>query len=305
MKQKKMFSLVLSIAVIVGFMAPQAASAISEDDVRAMMASMNEQLAAMGENFRLEVVAFQTVEEAGQIVYFDNRTLQLGHHFVPADPRRGGYTEIYWMSEINSEGTANGVTLQETQDAIDSAMNTWDSVDCATIPLVKVPIANTANLGYVQWYYGFGPFPTYIPDIAQAGWLPGAFFDFIGGPGGSNYIIAVTWTYIWVNNGVPTDIDNNGKRDVAFREVNYNNKFSWAVSNVTYPDIDVETIALHENGHSVSLGHFGKAFRTESNWKLHFAPRAVMNAAYSGVQREVTATDLAAFCSVWASWPNN
>lgn len=306
MKQKKLY-LVLSIAMIAALMVPQAASAISEDDVKAMMATVNDQLAAMGENYRLEVVSLQTFEEEGQIVYFDDRTHQLGHHFVPADPRRGGYTPIYWMSEVNAEGTANGVTFQETQDAIDSALNTWDSVQCATIPLIKVPITPADNLGVVQWIYGFGPFPTYIPDVAQAGWLPGAFFDAIGGPGASDYIIGVTWTYIFVEypGGPPTDIDNNGKIDTAFREVNYNNKFSWAVTNVTYPDIDVETVVLHETGHCLSLDHFGKAFRTTSNWKLHFAPLAVMNAGYSGVQRELKGTDNGSFCSIWASWPNN
>lgn len=306
MKQKKWFGLVPAIALVIALMVPQAASA-SEDHVKAMMTEMNDQLAAMGENFRVEVVSFITFEDVGRIVYFSDHTLQMDTHFVPADPRRGGYTPIIWMSEVNAEGTANGVTFAETQGAIDNAMNTWNSVGCANIPLIKWPVDETVNLGYAQWYFGFGPFPTYIPDIAQAGWLPGEFFDYIWGPGGSDYVIAVTWTLIWVDDitGEPTDIDNNGKLDTAFREVNYNSKFGWAVTDVTHPDIDVETVVLHENGHSLSIDHFGTAFRTESNWKLHFAPRAVMNAGYSGVQREITATDLAAFCSIWASWPLN
>jgi hypothetical protein len=307
MKQKKWFGLVPALALVIALLVPQAASAISEEDVKAVMNTMNDQLAAAGENFRLEVVSFITTEEAGQIVYFDDRTHQLGHHFVPADPRRGGYTPIVWMTEVNAEGQANGVTFTETQTAIANAMNTWDSEQCATIPLYEIPITAADNLGYVQWLLGFGPFPTYIPDVAQAGWLPGAYFDAIGGPGGSNYIIGVTWTFIWVDDitGEPTDIDGNGKLDTAFREVNYNNNFAWKVTDVSYPYIDVETVVLHETGHCLSIGHFGKAFRTESNWKLHFAPRAVMNAGYSGVQRELTGTDIASFCSIWAHWPNN
>jgi len=36
---------------------------------------------------------------------------------------------------------------------------------------------------------------------------------------------------------------------------------------------------------------------------MHFAPLAVMNASYTGVQQELTGTDAAAFCSLWATWP--
>jgi hypothetical protein len=101
--------------------------------------------------------------------------------------------------------------------------------------------------------------------------------------------------------GAPTDIDNNGKLDVAFREILYNDAFTWNVNG----NIDIETVALHESGHGLSQGHFGKAFRTESNGKIHFAPLAVMNAAYSGVQQGLAGTDNGGHCSIWGSWPNN
>ncbi|MEK7829947.1 MAG: hypothetical protein AAB401_02620, partial [Acidobacteriota bacterium] len=99
----------------------------------------------------------------------------------------------------------------------------------------------------------------------------------------------------------PTDIDNNGKLDTAFREILYNNAFTWRINS----NIDVETVALHEAGHGLSQAHFGTAFRTNSNGVLHFAPRAVMNAAYSGVQQHLAGTDNSGHCSIWAHWPNN
>jgi hypothetical protein len=40
-------------------------------------------------------------------------------------------------------------------------------------------------------------------------------------------------------------------------------------------------VALHENGHALGLGHYGKVFVTTNNAKLHIAPRAVMNALSS------------------------
>lgn len=304
--KRKWFSVFPLIALFVMLAVPQTVSAISEDDVRAWMATVNDQLAAAGEDFRLGTVEYYTNgDEAGQIVYFDNRTLQLSHHWVPGDPRRGGYYDISWLSDLQ-DGTANPLTLEQTQAAVDRAMATWDEAQCATIPLTRLPDYGI-NWGYVHYFYCTCPdcppggFPGWFADVTQAGWLPGSFFECVLGPGTSGFVLAVTFTFIWTEGGIPTDIDNNGKMDTAFREVYYNNEFEWAID----ANFDVETIVLHENGHSLSLGHFGKAFRTEPNWKLHFAPRAVMNAGYSGVQQELTTTDLAAFCSVWSSWPNN
>jgi hypothetical protein len=62
---------------------------------------------------------------------------------------------------------------------------------------------------------------------------------------------------------------------------------------------------LHEAGHGLSQQHFGSAFTDSGNESLHFAPRAVMNAAYSGIQTSISETDNAGHCSNWANWNNN
>ena len=265
---------------------------------------INEQLEAMGENVRLAVIEYYTAcQEAGQTIYFDDRTHQLGHHFVPGDPRRGGYDDISWLSD-QTEGTANGLTDVQTQSALSEAMATWDGLSCATIPLTELE-DDSVDWGYVQFLSGLGGIPGWYADITHAGWVPGVFFDVVLDPGSSDYVIGVTFTFIWLDSlsGEPTDIDNNGKVDVAFREIYYNNKFPWGI-DTDWP-IDVETVALHETGHGLSQGHFGKLFKTEANGKLHFAPRAVMNAGYTGVQQKLTGTDKAGHCSIWAAWPNN
>jgi hypothetical protein len=64
----------------------------------------------------------------------------------------------------------------------------------------------------------------------------------------------------------------------------------WGI-NVALPGIDVETVALHENGHSLGIGHFGPP------------PAAVMNPVYAGIRHSPLAVDSAGMCSVWASWP--
>jgi hypothetical protein len=54
----------------------------------------------------------------------------------------------------------------------------------------------------------------------------------------------------------------------------------------------VETVSLHENGHSLGLGHFGPP------------PSAVMNPRYAGINHEPDAADHAGMCSIYNKWPN-
>jgi len=284
------------------FLSPQPAFSQSEAKFKEAMAYVNARLQARGEPLRLEVIEYYTYsQKIGQTIYFNNRTHQLGHHWVPGDPNRGGGTAITWLSD-QTEGQAAGVTLEATQAALANAMNTWNTQTCAFIPLVQLPDYGL-DWGYVQYLLGMGGAPGWYADFTHAGWLPGSFFDAIGGPGASDYILGATFTFIWIDSdtGEPTDIDNNNKSDVAFREVYYNNQFPWGIG--TGWPIDVETIVLHESGHGVSLGHFGKLFSTDANGKFHFAPLAVMNAGYTQVQHGLKATDIASFCSVWAHWP--
>jgi hypothetical protein len=308
MKIKKWNGITVVIALLALLVVPFSASAASEDDVRAMMNTMNDQLAARGENFRLGVVEIMGADEVGPTVYFNHRTLQLGSHWVPGDPNRGGQTYISWLYDP-VDGTANGTTQAATEAAIVSAMATWQAVTCSYIPLVQ--FTTNDDWGYVQFWYWWDNYPGenggwwYWPvDLTFAGYLPGEFFEYTTGPGSSAYVLGVTFTFIWIDTttGQPTDMDNNGKADVAFREIYGNNNFTWATNGVNH--YDVETVMLHEAGHGLSQGHFGMAFRT-TNGKLHFAPRALMNAAYTGINRVVVETDNAGHCSIWASWPNN
>ena len=256
-----------------------------------------------GSNLQIFSAEYLTSEESGQIgrtVYFNNvGNKQLGADFVPGTSPDGTDDVSYYIDQTRpSEDIAVGTSSA----AIERAMNTWDDVTCSELGLFRVPSDPEIKTGFVSEIYGFGGSLDYTADLVHAGWLPAAFFDKIAPPDGSTYILAVTFTIIFTDDdGNATDIDNNGKADVALREIYYNEAFKWADGS-TY---DIETIALHEAGHGLSQGHFGKAFTTNSNGKLHFSPRAVMNAAYSGVQTSIGATDNAGHCSNWSSWPNN
>ena len=200
MSQRKRYSLVIVAVVITLLVVPFGASAQSDDKTKATMAAVNEKLQAMGEKVRLEVVEYLTAwDEAGKTIYFDDRTKRMDSDWVPGDPRRGGFYDITWLSD-QVEGTANGVTLSDTQTAVSNAMDTWNSIKCSTIPLTQLS-DNGLDWGYVQYLVGSGGFPGWYADITHAGWLPAAFFDIIGGLGTSNYILGVTFTFTWLDPG--------------------------------------------------------------------------------------------------------
>lgn len=274
--------------------------AIAQDANVAALAALgnaaNAQLEAGSYDFRLEYAEFLTDPDShavGQQVFFNNRgNKQLAAHFVPGDPRRGGHAGINYTID-QTEGAVDGLTQAQTNAAIGRAMTTWDNVACSTLPVGAVGNPGT-DIGVVEFLNGLGGSPFFFADLTHAGWLPGG----ILGPS----VIGVTFTFVWIDGlGNPTDVDNDGKSDVAFREILYNDAFLWKIN----ANIDVETVALHEAGHGLSQGHFGSAFVTTGNGKLHFSPRAVMNAAYSGVQHAIEETDNGGHCSIWGSWPNN
>ncbi len=236
-------------------------------------------------------------EKIGRTVYFNNvGNKQLGADFVP-DLALDGTNNVSFYIEENRPSA--DLAVGQTSAAIGRAMQTWDELTCSELGMYRVPSNPAITTGFVSKAFGFGGSFNYTADIVHSGWMPPAFFDELV-PGGSNFILAVTFTLIFFENGQPTDFDNNGKYDVAWREIYYNDKFPWADGS----HYDVETIALHEAGHGLSQGHFGKAFRTDANSMIHFSPRAVMNAAYTGIQTVVDQTDNGGHCSIWSSWPH-
>lgn len=277
-----------------------------EAGIRAFMDDVNAQLEVQGAGFRLGVVEYFTAkDEQGRTVSFsDVGNKQLTSDFVPGDSRRtlwsgvGPGDDITWTSDL-VDGDA-GVGLAPTQAAIGSAMATWQGVNCSNIPLTNV--ATVGDLGFAQFMVTGGasgsPFPSGIfADITHAGF--GTPVDaFLPPP-----IIAAAITFVFFDIFGPTDIDGNGKVDTAFVEIYYTFNFPWGIDTV-FP-IDVETIALHESGHGLSQAHFGKLFKTDKNGEFQFAPRAVMNSGYTGIQQSLAGTDKGGHCGNWANWPNN
>ena len=277
----------------------------------AMLAAMNDGLASRGRPVRVGkaelLIANSGGLAQGQEIFANDRTHVLPYRWVPGDARRGalGSALTYIVDQSDGVATAVGGTLSnaQTEAAIDRAMHTWDvGTQCSALPLVKVS-DDGSDFDLTDALLGFGGFDGPRADIVNAGWMPAAFFDVVA-PSGSSFILGVTFTFYFVEqDGVtPTDINRDRRIDTAFKETYYNNSLPWKID--TGSGIDVESVALHENGHGLELAHIGKIFATLANGELHFAPRAVMNAAYSGVQQVPTGLDLAGHCANFGKWPN-
>ncbi len=270
-----------------------------DDPLVQRIKEINAQLAAQGYSIGIERIEFFTIGFGRPSA----RIHQQEFRWVPNDARRLAQgDDITYLVDQSDGATASGLTNAQTEAAIDAALVTWDN----SKPLKKVDIVKRADGGadpdIFDFFFGFGGFGNpFLADIVNAGWLPRAYFEAVGGPGGGRGILAFSVTFIFVSGGVPTDINGDGYLDTALNEVYYNDNFGdpagdradrpWGI-DVGFPGIDVETVGLHENGHSLELGHFGPP------------PDAVMNPRYAGIRQSPLAADLAGMNPVWSSWPN-
>jgi hypothetical protein len=267
--------------------------------VIAQMRQINATLRSMGLDIAVEQIDFFTIGQGRP----SNRIHAVEFRWVAGDPRRlADGANITYLVDQSDGATLSGLTNAQTEAAIDRSMNTWDTNRCfRKVDIVK-RVDGGADPDIFDAFFGFGGFGNpFLADITNAGWLPRAFFEAVGGPGGGRGIIAFSVTFIFVDgNGNPTDINGDNRLDTALNEVYYNNTFGdpgddragnpWRI-NLPLPAIDVETVALHENGHSLGIGHFGPP------------PAALMNPVYAGIRQSPLAVDSAGMCTIWASWP--
>ena len=281
---------------------------------------VNAQLEARGENIRLSHAEFVVSTAGGydtmKIVFFKNTgNKQLGHHWVPNDPRGGtGTTDILYVTDT-VDGVANcgdGCSIDSvtTTAAIDAGMASWNAIECSSLPITNIG-ALPLDLGLVQLLVGFGGADGFlVGGITHGGWLPKEFFEVIGGPGGGDGILGVTFTFIWVDDdtGLPTDINRDGKADAALREIYMNNNFKWEIGNGMGTGwFDIEAVMNHEQGHALSQGHFGSISLMPSG-KVVWTPKDgdnVMLAAISSNQlfEGFQGSDIGGHCSIWSSYP--
>lgn len=294
---------VLALALLV----PAASAQTVAEEIALLLEDINTALAADGADYLVAMAEYVTVpgQEMGNTVFAnDVGNKQLGFDFVPGDARRtwsaaGGNAITYAIDSTGDAVPLAGVlTGAATTAAIVRGHDSWEALACSNLGQSQNPDFGI-DIGVVAFINGLGGSPFVFADVQHAGWRD---INFGGGT------LGVTFTFGFTSGGVFTDIDNNGKLDAAFREIYYDPIDSsgvprvWADDGVT--NFDVETVALHEVGHGLSQGHFGKVF-LDNNGVLKFAPEAVMNAVYVGPRQGLLGTDNGGHCSNWGEWPNN
>jgi matrixin len=297
------------VAPTVGGTGPSLSNAAApgtQDPLLAKVMEINAQLRARGARVAIDEISFFRIGGGRPNV----RIHQQPFRWVPNDARRRADGDRITYLVRNSRGaTASGLTAAQTGPALDAALATWDNAHALKKVTIIKRNETAVDPDIFDGFFGFGgtdneatadPFQA---DIVEAGWLPRAYFEAVGGPGGGRGILAFTVTFIFTDDvtGVPTDINGDNYFDTALAEVYYNDTFGnpatdrvgnpWRI-NQALPAIDVQTVALHENGHALELGHFGPP------------PAAVMNPVYAGIRQAPLAPDLAGMHIVWSSWPN-
>jgi hypothetical protein len=191
-------------------------------------------------------------------------------------------------TQVADNGANNDILDGEVLDA---QGNCVDVVDVSAATLVSYDPAT----GAIE----FNP----AADNLFGGWLAPTYF---ANCLGSAQILGATWTFSDVDGALGDGTD--GYRDRIYTEQFYNSRFAWVTRGSLFLGLteDVETIVLHEVGHTHGLGHFGgpnanQPFKLQPNGRV-FDPEAVMNPFYlGGEKRELLPTDVAGLRALYAS----
>ncbi|HVS12313.1 MAG TPA: hypothetical protein VMV46_00175 [Thermoanaerobaculia bacterium] len=255
-------------------------------------AAVNARLALAGADHRLASVEFRrawrSVGPKGKAPALD---------FVPADPRRGGRTDLTWA--IDTVDVTGDAPLEAVLGAVEDALLPFLAERCAD-GLVVTPVtpAGSTDLGELEAQVLATPTSPSIADLTHGGWLPGVFFDFLA-EGGSSSILALTATFVFIDAaGNPTDIDGNRALDVSHRETYYNDAFLWSTAGL---DVDVHTVAIHETAHLFGLDDLAATLTTGSDPS---SVEPIAAGAYDGIEHQLSPKARSSFCKNWRHWPS-
>jgi hypothetical protein len=253
--------------------------------------------------------------QSANIIIANDRTKLTEAQWVPGDPRRGGLPGLRWgyvgledgveIFDPGVIGFLRGPNPGELEARVVEGMAAWEGRKCSSSPIQRLTFEDPG-----------------VPDIFQVGWLSADWFEMTFPTLNTSAILGVTLTSVFVNSLTdltPTDIDGNGRPDIAFQDIIYNaggpatptmpNRRKIWSNNGPLGTTDLFSVITHESGHAFGLDHFGKVFVKTKDLPLlqngdvsviKYAPRSMMNAVYVTGRSEISGTDNAAFCQIWA-----
>lgn len=245
------------------------------------------------------------------------------------DPYRRLRTGVRWYKNHvtylldESDYVGTGLPAAEVDTALVAGYETWNGVPQSSLFTTRVAdgggnydildavvldgggncvdIVDTTSPNLLAYDPATGSFDINPEaDVVFGGWIDPAYFSKCLG---SANIIGVTWSFS------AGDSNSDNYPDLVYVEQFYNPAFPWTTTDAVYLDfdapIDIETIAVHENGHALGLGHFGgpnfrQPFKLQPNLRV-FDPEAVMNPYYlGGEKRTLLPTDNAALRTLYS-----
>jgi hypothetical protein len=305
--------------------------------VQPMGVEVNKALKDAGKRLALHSVEiYSTDNMGGQEVLINSLPgglQKITGHWVANDPRRAlpgisGDALTYSFDRVNgsfsgtgTDGSAINLPYETVAAAFEKGVNVWRGVHCRNKLKLIGQDPGQSDLGVTQLLRGWGGGSFDIAgDIQFGGFMPPAVFD-AHRPGGGDFVTAVTYGYVFVDeNGVPTDINNDGLMDLALKEIYFNNKFPYCVAGsctaankTTFPyegfnfpaTYSLDGIFAHEFGHGLALNHFNKTSVNLKDNTIKVVPDSLMSTYQPNPQATLKATDNASYCKTWNSWPNN
>jgi len=259
---------------------------------------------------QVHVCMLNSVNKATTVTTVDQQfESTLSSRWVTNDTRRNwngdnNLNDLDWMffpPFAVANGTFNATPIYQAM------YNKWEfGGSCKTLNIDQT-LYNT-SMGNPSLILGIGGLPPAdlpLADISVIGFLPASIFEAIFG---SPNVLGVAFSFVFINPDTGEPIKTTrGKEDKAFTEVWFNNGFSWSMGAAP-GKIDLESVILHEFGHTLNLGHFGilQAFTTNGVTKLVYQPVNTMNAFYIGEPRNFLGpNDKGNYCEAWGSWPWN